>query len=227
VRVVAIILARGGSKEIPKKNILDFCGKPLLAWTIEQCLGGKIENVFVSSDSDEILTVAEQYGAIGIKRPNSLSGDNASSESGWEHALKAIEKLAFKVDWIFAPQVTSPIRSVKDIISAVELAKSNQFDSILSVVKIEDHYIWEKKIEGSYHSITYDYNDRKRRQEIQEKFLENGSFYMFRPEILRKMNNRLGGKISFYVMEKYKMFQIDNELDFKLCEIIMSGYGLA
>ena len=78
--IVAIIPARGGSKGILNKNIIDFCGKPLIAWTIEQCLYSKyISDVWVTSDSQEILDISERYGAKTIKRPDSISGDSASS----------------------------------------------------------------------------------------------------------------------------------------------------
>ncbi len=69
MKSVAIILARGGSKGITQKNIIDFCGKPLLAWTIKHCLDGGVDCVYVSSDSDKILEVGEEYGAESIKRP--------------------------------------------------------------------------------------------------------------------------------------------------------------
>ncbi len=226
MKSASIILARGGSKGIPNKNIIDFCGKPLLAWTIEHCLNAGIEMVYVSSDSDEILNIGEQFGANSIKRPKEFSGDTSSSESAWLHALEVIETEKGTVDWVLAPQVTSPIRSSKDILSALKIAKSGKFDSILSVVEIEDFFLWEKNKEDNYQSLNYDYKNRKRRQIIEKKYLENGSFYLFRPNILRTYNNRLGGRISLFVMDKFKMFQIDNRQDLKLCEVIMTGYGL-
>ena len=117
VRVDAVILARGGAKGIPKKNIIDFCGKPLIAWTIIQCLASKqVSNVWVSSDSDEILDISKKFGANIIKRPDKISGDNEPSESAWMHAINHIEsKIKYdNIDYIVAPQVTSPLRRAKD-----------------------------------------------------------------------------------------------------------------
>ena len=91
MKICAVILARGGSKGIPNKNIIDFCGKPLLSWTIEHCRDGGVDSIYVSSDSDKILEVGEEYGAVSIKRPEEISGDTATSESGWLHALEVIE----------------------------------------------------------------------------------------------------------------------------------------
>ena len=127
MKIVAIILARGGSKGISNKNIIDFCGKPLLVWTIEHCFAGGIELVYVSSDSKEILNTGEKYGAKTINRPKDISGDAASSESGWLHALDIIENKIGNIDWVFAPQVTSPLRSKDDIYNA-----KNEINQLLS-----------------------------------------------------------------------------------------------
>ena len=225
MKFVAIILARGGSKGIPKKNIIQFCGKPLIAWSIEQCIAGGIKDVYVSSDSEEILSIGRIYGAIGIRRPDNISSDEASSEMGLMHSLEYIEKETGPVDWVLAPQVTSPIRESEDISKIVKLAQNSDFDSLLSVVKIEDFFIWKETEGSSYESINYDYKNRLRRQDIEKTFHENGSIYLFKPKILRNLKNRLGGEISIYQMDRHKMFQIDNFEDLKMCEIIMKAYG--
>ena len=222
---VAIIPARGGSKGIPNKNIIDFCGKPLIAWTILQCLSSKyITDVWVSSDSQEILDISEKYGAKGIHRPADISGDFASSESAWSHALDVLT-INNDIDLVFAPQVTSPIRETKDIDNAIEQIIKSNADSLLSVVEIEDFFIWQEKENGNPNSENYDYKNRKPRQEIEKKYLENGSFYIFKPTLMKK-KNRLGGKVLLFKMDKHKMFQIDTTEDIMLSKIIMNGYGL-
>ena len=223
MKVVAIILARGGSKGLPRKNILPFCGKPLLGWTIEHCLEGGIEEVFVSSDSDEILAIGEQHGARSIKRPNSISSDTSSSESGWLHGLDFVEELLGPVDWVFAPQVTSPLREKSDIQLGVELAKTCKYDSLFSCNVIEDFFIWEDK-DGSMNSVNYDWRNRQRRQDIEVRYVENGSFYLFKPEILRSFSNRLGGQIGRVEMESWKLFEIDSTTDFRKCEALMKEF---
>ena len=136
--IVAIIPARGGSKGLPNKNIIDFCGKPLIAWTIEQCLSSKyISDVWVSSDSQEILSVSEKYGAKTINRPSDISGDLASSESVWRHAIEVIPRND-NIDLVFAPQVTSPLRETKDINNAIELFQKEKYDSMFSSCIAED-----------------------------------------------------------------------------------------
>lgn len=227
-RVDAILLARGGSKGIIKKNIAIFCGLPLVAWTILQAKKcPKIDNVWVSSDDDEILEIAESFGALLIKRPIELSTDTSTSEAGWIHALDYIESHTQTVlDILVAPQVTSPLREPQDFAKAIQIFQENDADSLLSVNSIEDHFIWREPEVGRLESVNYDFRDRKRRQMIEKRYLENGSFYLVKPSVLRERYNRLGGKIEKMVMERHKMFQIDDPQDLALCEVIMKGFGL-
>ena len=225
MNVDAIILARGGSKGIPGKNIINFCGKPLLAWTIEQCKSSEnVRNVWVSSDSQEILNVASQYGAKTILRPIEISGDHATSESGWLHAIDHIEKENTKIEVILAPQVTSPLRESSDIERAIELFSAENCDSMFSCSVAEDLFYWERNNEGTLNSINYDYLNRKRRQDIPKQFIENGSFYLFTPEVLRKFNNRFGKKIGCVEMEFWKMFEIDSHDDIRMCSALMNEF---
>lgn len=225
MNTIAIILARGGSKGIPNKNIIDFCGKPLIAWTIENCLEGGANSVWVSSDSDEILSIASKFGANTMKRPDDISGDFATSESAWLHALNYVESLEkIQIDWILAPQVTSPLRESSDIKKAISLADENINDSFFSCSIAEDLFFWQKNEAGKLDSINYDWRDRKRRQDIPSQYIENGSFYLFKPEVLRSTNNRFGSKIGLVEMEFWKMFEIDSFDDLKMCSALMKEF---
>ena len=227
MNITAIILARGESKGIPKKNILNFCGKPLIVWTIKNCFNAGINSVWVSSDSSEILEISRNSGAKVIKRPNELSTDNSTSEEGWLHAINHIESFQnSKIDFVFAPQVTSPLREVKDITNAIKIINEKKLDSLFSSSIVEDLFFWEKDKEGTLQSVNYNWKNRKRRQDISEKYIENGSFYFFKPNILRSNNNRFGGKIGLVKMEFWKMFEIDSEDDFKMCSALMKEFLL-
>ncbi|UAA39542.1 acylneuraminate cytidylyltransferase family protein [Paraneptunicella aestuarii] len=225
MNIACIIPARGGSKGIPGKNIKSLAGKPLICWSIQQALESKLINrgVYVSSDSQDILTVAEQAGATAIKRPDELSSDSASSESALVHAIDTIRAQS-DIDLIVFLQCTSPIRKRDDIDNAITTLQQQQADSLLSVLTIKDYFVWQAgSNEQSASSVNFDYQNRKRRQDLPTQYLENGSIYVFKPEILEQYNNRLGGKIALYPMEKYCSQQIDDEAEFMLCDAILRG----
>jgi len=212
MKTIAIIPARGGSKGITNKNIVPFLGKPLLSYTIQQAKDCKlIDEVYVSSDSQQILSVAEEYGAKLINRPKEISDDFATSESALIHALKDKQECLL----VFL-QATSPLRTPLDIEKAILKFNDSKCDSLFSAVNAGDICIWstDKKLK----SITYDYKNRKRRQDFSSYVVENGSFYITKSSNLLKNNNRLSGKISYSIMEKWKMHEIDCIEDLHLCE---------
>ena len=222
MNIVAIILARGGSKGIRNKNIIDFCGKPLISWTIENCIDSGIENIYVSSDSTEILDISNQYGANIITRPEEFSTDTSTSESAWRHAIGVIEQKQ-KIDWIFAPQVTSPLREASDIKKGIDIALEGKYDSLFSCSLADDLFFWEEK-NNKIESINYDWKNRKRRQDINKQYIENGSFYFFQPRVLIENNNRFGKNIGMVEMEFWKMFEIDSHEDIKMCSALMKEF---
>jgi N-acylneuraminate cytidylyltransferase len=226
-RTLAVVAARGGSKGIPLKNLLDICGKPLIAWTVTQAAAARgVDAVAVSSDSEQILAAAEAAGAVGVRRPDAISGDFDSSESAWLHALDSLDPKLGPFERIVALQATSPIREPSDIEQALETFEREKLDSLLSVCEVEDYFNWRIGADGP-EAINYDFHNRRMRQQIEKRYLENGSFYVFIPSLLREQKNRLGGKIGFHLMERHKMFQIDRTEDVKLCAAIMQSYGYA
>lgn len=220
--IVALILARGGSKGIPKKNLIKFCGKPLLRWSIEQALGAEhIKDVYVSSDSEEILNVSKAAKAKTIKRPKKLASDTSTSEGALIHAVNCINKEdSSMLGMIVYLQPTSPIRTSKDIDGAIEFFIDNKADSLFSGSILDDFCAWEYR-GNKLRSLTYDYKKRGRRQNRQPYYLENGSMYIFKPSTLKRYKNRLGGKIVFYPMPLWKSYEIDKVEDVELCEYYM------
>lgn len=224
---VAVIPARGGSKGIPRKNLLPLCGRPLVAWSILHARhAAGVDSVWVTSDDAEILDVARQWGARPIERPAAIADDKATSESAWLHALDAIEASGVPVARMIGMQATSPLREPADLEEALARYDAEGCDSLLSVCEIEDFFIWRVAADGRPEGVNHDPENRRRRQEIEKRYLENGSFYVFTPALLRARGNRLGGRIGMHVMAKHKMFQIDAMPDVQLCESVMRGYGL-
>lgn len=219
-KIVAIIPARGGSKGIPNKNVISFVGKPLLAWTIEQAQSSKlISDVYVSSDNEEILKIAKKYGARTILRPKEISGDTATSESALLHTLSQINE---RPNYIVFLQATAPLRLQDDIDNAINKIINDNADSLLSVTESRE-FIW-KKLGEEFKSISFDYKNRQRRQELDSIYYESGSIYVFKPEILEKYMCRLGGKIAIYLMEPWQKVDIDDYNDLELCEWLYRKY---
>ena len=220
--VITIIPARGGSKRVPRKNALKLAGVPLVVHSIRHALdSSSIQETYVSTDDQEIATIAAQAGAEVIWRPRLLASDTATSESALLHCLD--ERLKTKErdpDLVVFLQCTSPVRKRTDIDSAVATLIGTGADSLLSVVD-NKKYVWTTK-DGKAVSVNYDFRRRKREQDFEKQYEENGSIYVFHPSVLRSENNRLGGKISFYEMDPWSSFQIDTPEDFELAEWILT-----
>ncbi|MDA7679705.1 acylneuraminate cytidylyltransferase [bacterium] len=216
---VAIIPARGGSKGIPNKNIIDFLGKPLLAWSIMQARkSGVVDEVYVSSQNEEILAVAQDYGAIPVKRPDVISNGLASSETALIHVLDFIKKETSEdPETVVFLQATSPLRDPIDIARAVHTFYEKKADSLFSDAILDDFTVWQEE-EGRLVGKTFDPLNRGRRQDRPLLYLENGSIYVFKSSILRTLNNRLGGKICRYNMPFWKSFEIDTLEELELCK---------
>ncbi len=220
---VAIIPARAGSKGIINKNIIGFCGKPLIGWTIDQARKAQCVNkVYVSTDGEQIAAISEQFGATVIWRPEEMSNDIASSEDALRHALDIIER-DNKIDSVIFLQATSPIRRDDDIDKAMAVFREGEYDSLFSMSILEDYCIW-KEIHERVESWSYDYRQRGRRQEREKLYLENGSIYIFKPEVLKANFNRLGGKIGMYEMPFDLSYEIDTKEDIARCEFFMKKY---
>lgn len=212
-----IIPARAGSKGIIGKNIIEFCGEPLIAWSIKQALDSScVSNVYVSTDGKDIANISESYGAKVIMRPEELASDISTSESAIIHAIQEIEKEEQFESLIFL-QATSPIRRRTDIDNAVAEFIKGRYDSLFSMAVLDDYCLWEDK-NNELTSVTYDYRNRGRRQDRKPLYLENGSIYVFSKKFFLKEKNRIGGKIGMYEMPFECSYEIDSMKDIKLCE---------
>jgi len=227
---VAIVPARGGSKGIPRKNVIDFCGHPLIAWTIaaaRRCAA--IDAVYVSTDDAEIANASRRYGAQVIDRPPELAGDRATSESALLHAAAAIEgQTGRKPDRIVFLQATSPLRESAELDGALAQFAAEGLDSLFCASVPEDMLFWRQD-ESGLTSVNYDYVSRKRRQDMatpEMLLVETGSFYITRTGLLETAQNRLGGKIGVWLVDFWKSFEIDSAAGLELCQTLMRQRGL-
>ena len=217
---VVVILARGGSKGIPRKNIIEFCGRPLIGWTITQVVQAGIMDVYVSTDDNEIASVAAEYGAQIIKRPHELATDTSSGDDGVIHAVSS---LALADDIVVTiPQITSPLRWPTHITAVTDLVMSGNFDSAFTANRVDDICVWS--LDDSPRSVTYDFRIRKMRQDRPPLVVENGSVYCTRVGALIESGNRLSGRIGVSLMPRWTMPEIDEPEDVSLCETLMAAY---
>tara|TARA_B110000196_G_scaffold266408_1_gene239685 strand:+ start:94 stop:822 length:729 start_codon:yes stop_codon:yes gene_type:complete len=224
-KVTAIILARGGSKGIPDKNILNFVGKPLVAWSVIQAkLTKEIDEVYISSDSDKILDIAEKYGAKKIKRPDSISGDHAKSE---EAILHALEVIGGNHKCIIMLEPTAPLRKPDDLSNAVNLFIENDWDSAFSSAELQDFLIWKRDENDKLVGVNYNYKIQEPRQLRDMEYVENGAIYIFKPEIMINELNRFGGDIGMIPNQFWQSFEIDEKDDWEFVELIFKNYLLS
>lgn len=221
-KILALIPARGGSKGIPRKNLAPLGGRPLLAWTIEQARRTpEVDRVLVSTDDEEIARVAREHGAEVVERPTEIAGDEASSESALVHALDVLVDEGWEPDLVVFLQATSPLRRPDEISRALATFHSEGADSLFSASTVHG-FVWRQSPDGDLEALTYDPARRPRRQEIGEDLLENGSLYVFKPEILREHGNRLGGRIAVHRMDPLDSFQVDEPGDLEIMERLLS-----
>ncbi len=220
-KAVAMILARGGSKAIPRKNLVELCGRPLIEYTLVRAHEAEcISRVYVSTDDREIAEVARRFGSEVVLRPPELCTDTASSESGLLHCLDTITNAeGIEPDLVVFLQPTSPLRSASHIRRAVEELKENRADSLFSAGPLRG-LAWKAERDHVV-PVSYDPLNRLRRQDAPEFIAENGSIYVFKPWVLRKLKCRLGGKIIPFRMNPLDCFEIDEPEDIPVVEFLL------
>ena len=218
---LAIIPARGGSKRLPRKNILNLNGKPLIAYTIEASLQSKyITKTIVSSDDDEILNIAKKHGSNIIKRPFNLATDTSTSFDAIEHTILNQKE---RYDYIILLQPTSPLRTYKDIDGAVELLLNKDADAIISTCEVDHPVQWNMQIDETLNiSKSIQTINSKRSQDQSKHYRLNGAIYITKTkELLEEKTFFLNKNIYSYIMKKENSVDIDNHLDFMVVKNIL------
>ena len=227
VHVPVIILARGGSKGIPRKNLMPLCGRPLLEWTIDFAhSSSSCEGVWVSTDSEEIAELAKLAGASVIVRPADLASDSSTSESGWMHAIEHLEYEGIDASVVAGLQTTSPLRLPSDLDDAVRTYVEEGLDSLFTGSVFDDLTVWERHPDGMLRAVNHDPARRVSRQEAPVPIVENGSIYLMRSTLLRTSGTRFAGRVGFSPNRAWQSTEIDSLESAELCEILMKRYIL-
>ncbi|MDQ4488839.1 acylneuraminate cytidylyltransferase family protein [Sinomonas sp. ASV486] len=221
--ILCVIPVRGGSKGVPRKNIRNVAGKPLVVWTIEQALAAKAGlDVLVSTDDPEIADVALAAGAdVPFLRPAELAQDTTATEPVVRHAIDFRSGQGRRPDAVMLLQATSPLRFHGTLDRAVEQFETTGVDSLVGVVP-QTPFLWTLPAEpGGHPAAQYTVESRPRRQELGERdfrYRETGSLYVTRTRIYEQFDNRLGGRIGLFVMDEGEGVDVDTELDLSIAE---------
>ena len=223
--ILVIIPARGGSKGIPKKNIKELNGKPLIHYSIDVARGITSEdNICVSTDSDEIIQCVENYGLkVPFKRPDYLATDYVGTNDVLLHALEHFEKKGKKVDTILLLQPTSPFRKIEHILEAYKLY-SKELDMLVSVKETaaNPYYNCFEEDENGYLKVSKGDGKLERRQDAPKAYEYNGSIYIINPQALKEKGLSGMNKIAKFEMDAFYSVDLDTMFDWKMAELMLN-----
>jgi CMP-N,N'-diacetyllegionaminic acid synthase len=224
--IMALIPARGGSKGLPRKNILPISGKPLIVWTIERALSSRLlDKVIVSTDDSEIAEISRQYGVeVPFMRPPELAGDTTSMMDVLFHAINFFKGNEIFFDYVALLEPTSPLRKADDIDKAITqlINHENMADSLVSMGDIHlEHPLIMKRIIGEY---VYPYEDSakliSRRQELDKIFFPYGVIYLARTNKLIEYKTFYQERTIPYFIERWQNYEVDDIYDLICIEAI-------
>ncbi len=224
-KILAIVPARGGSKGLPGKNIMEIFGKPAIAWTIESALKSAfLDKTIVTTDDQEIADIARKYGAvIPFIRPKELAGDKTPMIDVILHALDFFKKCGEAYDIMVLLQPTSPLRKAEDIDGSIKAMFEKGAGSVISVCETEHPPYWSNTLppDGCMKDFVRKDIMNKNRQELPKFYRLNGAIYASDVEYLYKLNCFFGEKTFAYVMPFERSVDIDHKTDMLLSEILL------
>lgn len=220
MKSIAIIPLRKGSKGIPGKNKKKILGRPLYQWVLGEAIFSDLDEIYVFTDDEEILTfISHEYTwtnkVKGFKRSEESATDTASTEFAM---IELAENLSYNFDIFCLLQATSPLTTAKDINACLDTIKKDSFDSALSVVESK-RFIWNE--DGT--PKNYDVFARPRRQDFDGMLIENGAVYTSTKQAFQNSKNRVSGKIGIYKMSDETLFEIDEPHDFEIVEKLLES----
>lgn len=221
MRTVAIITARGGSKRIPRKNIRDFCGKPILAYSVEAAIqSGVFDTVMVSTDDEEIAGIARQWGAeVPFLRSDKTAGDYATTNDVLMEVLEEYENRGVSYEMACCIYPTAPFVTGEKLKNAVEKLQQSDADTLIPVVAFS--YPPQRAMvvkEGRLVFESPQYLD-SRSQDLEPHYHDVGQFYVFRTEAFRENKKLMVGNILPLVVSEMEVQDIDNQTDWEIAEM--------
>tara|TARA_R110000824_G_scaffold204469_8_gene389197 strand:- start:612 stop:1253 length:642 start_codon:yes stop_codon:yes gene_type:complete len=212
MKIITVILARGGSKRIPKKNIIDINGKPLIWYSINASLNSNVNETWVSTEDREIKQISLKYGAQVIDRPIELSDDIIMPDKPLVHAAEQIDS-----DIVVFIQPTSPLIKPKYIDKGIEMMLTGKYDSVFTAYKKAWDATWNKDIEPH----GWDMYNRPRSQDAEELWIEDGMCYITKKDCLLTSGLRYSGKMGVIEIDFKDSFEIDTFEDVELIKKLL------
>ena len=226
MKILALILARGGSKRIPKKNIRFLGDKPLISWSIDAAKSlPEICEIMVSTDDIEIKTIAEKFGAyVPWLRPYELASDISSSADAALHALDWYEDAHGLVDGVLLLQPTSPFRTQQTIKEGIALFLGSNLSAVIGVSPTHSHPKWTFRIrDGVLSPFLKEHGLSSRSQVLEPVYIVNGSFYLVTGKDLRKYKSFfIKESIPLVINSKIESLDIDTEQDWEFAEYYLN-----
>ncbi|MDP2782323.1 acylneuraminate cytidylyltransferase family protein [Devosia sp.] len=224
---LAIIPARGGSKGLPGKNIKELCGKPLIAWSIEAGLGSQyIDEVMVTTDSEEIAKVAREFGAsVPFLRPAPLASDTATTLDAVKHVIDFYQREFHKsFDYIVLLEPTSPLREEGDLDGMIETISTlgGEYDAIVSLGEVHEHpSIMKKTVGNAIEPYCKELVMATRRQDNEVAYFPYGVAYIVKTQILLEEKTFYPRRTTHHLIKRFQCYEIDDIYDFLAIENIM------
>lgn len=220
---IAIIPARSGSKGLKDKNIIDLCGKPLIAYSIEAALETSLfDHVIVSTDSEHYAEIAQHYGAEVMMRGEALSNDKATTFMVLEDILK--NRLQESIDYFVLLQPTSPLRTSKHITEAIEKfeSKIEHFDFLVSMKEAEHAKVLVNPIDDDESLKYFDTDFSNYRRQGYKDYSPNGAIFIAKPDSYLEQKHFFGAKALSYIMSAEDSVDIDGALDLVVAKAIIA-----
>lgn len=224
---VAIIPARGGSKQVPRKNVQKVGGVPLVARAVHAALAADgIDLVVVSTDDAEIAEISAAAGAHVIRRPAEISGDTATSESAVLHALDELARGGVDADVVAFLQATSPFIPSEALAAAVAQVRAGDADSAFSAFETYG-FLWRRDAADAAEAINHEAAHRPRRQEREPHYLETGAFYVFTATGFRESRHRFFGRTAIVEVPEWTAIEIDDEQQLRIARSLAALHTAA
>jgi N-acylneuraminate cytidylyltransferase len=220
---ICIITARGGSKRIPRKNIRDFLGKPIIAYSIEAAINSCLfDEVMVSTDDEEIKLISEKYGAkVPFMRTSLNSNDYSTTVDVLAEVLNKYSELGKFFNTVCCLYPTAPFVTSSVLLQAYKMLTENTFDCVFPVIQYSFPIQRALRLSGKNNNIEMFYPEylKSRSQDLEKSYHDCGQYYFFKPEIVLKKNKLYTNNTGAIIIDEFHSQDIDNEIDWKLAEV--------